>query len=98
MDQEKRPAKCKVMILPPPDGHCRICGVKHEPYLAHNAESVFYGVRFKLRYGREGTWEDAIAHCSDEDKESWRRLTQEMGIGWTSPPEGVEPIAEPIDS
>lgn len=54
----------KMMLLPPAEGHCRICAVKHGPQEAHNAHSLFYGMRFKMRYGREGTWADAVANCT----------------------------------
>lgn len=86
----------KLMLLPPPEGHCRICAVKHEPEMPHNAQSMFFQMRFKLRYGRDGTWADAIAHCSDAMKGHWmKHLT--AANAWTQPPAGVEPISEPID-
>lgn len=85
-----------MMLLPPRDGHCRICAVKHDPEWPHNAQSLFYAMRFKMRYGREGTWADAIAHCGEQMKAHWRR---ELGKknAWTEPPAGVDPISEPID-
>ena len=84
-------------LLPPPDGHCRICAVKHEPEMPHNAQSIFYQVRFKMRYGRDGTWADAAAHCPAELAEVWREKLEELGGKWTSPPEGIDVIVEPID-
>jgi len=86
-----------MMLLPPPDGHCRICAVKHPPELPHNAQSLFYGMRFKMRYGRDGTWEDAAAHCTPEMRAAWKAQLEELGGKWTAPPSGVEPIAERID-
>ena len=85
-----------MMLLPPPAGHCRICAVKHEPQMPHNAQSLFFGMRFKMRYGRDGTWADAIAHCSPEVQLHWRAELKQMKA-WTEPPEGVEPLCEPID-
>lgn len=97
----------KGMLLPPKEGHCRICAVKHEPDMPHDATSLFYGVRFKMRYGREGTWADAVAHLPPERQALVRkafeitteRVNGEHGTAyvWTEPPEGVEPISEPID-
>jgi hypothetical protein len=86
----------KPMLLPPPEGHCRICAVKHEPDMAHNAQSLFYQMRFLMRYGRDGTWADAIAHCSPGMKAHWTKLLNEKGA-FTSPPDGIDPIAEAID-
>lgn len=86
----------KLVLLPPADGKCRICAVDHEPEQAHNARSVFYAVRFRLRHGRDGTWADAVAHCPPAVRDHWRRELERAGA-WTEPPAGVEPVAEPID-
>jgi hypothetical protein len=86
----------KPMLLPPPAGHCRICAVKHDPLEAHNAQSVFYQMRFRMRYGRDGTWADAIAHLPSDIAEQWRTLLGNAEA-WTQPPDGVDPIPEPID-
>lgn len=86
----------KPMLLPPPEGHCRICAAKHEPHEAHNAQSIFYQMRFRMRYGRDGTWADAIAHVDERQWKFWRKLLGDAGA-WTEPPPGVEPIAEPIE-
>lgn len=94
MDAKVQPAK--MMLLPPPDGHCRICAVKHTPDMPHNAQSLFYQMRFRLRYERDGTWADAVAHCDDKMKAHWKHALTAKGR-WTQPGEGVEVIAEPID-
>ena len=85
-----------MMLMPPPDGHCRICAVKHGPELPHNAESIFYQVRFEMRYKRAGTWADAIAHCTDDVRKFWEKTLRKKAM-WTAPAEGVEVIREPID-
>lgn len=83
-------------LLPPADGLCRICAVDHKPDAPHNAQSLFYQMRFKLRYQRDGTWADALAHCKPTIVAAWKaELTKRDA--WTEPPAGVEPIAEPID-
>jgi hypothetical protein len=83
-------------LLPPPEGHCRICAVKHEPHLPHNAQSLFYQTRFNMRYKRAGTWADAMAHCDEPMQQLWIMALREKNA-YTEPPEGVAPIAEPID-
>lgn len=87
----------QVMMLPPPEGCCRICGIEHLPKAAHNAQSIFYETRFQLRYKRQGTWADAIAHVPEPERSRLEKRIRELN-GWTEPPEGVKPIAEPIDS
>ena len=84
-------------LLPPPEGHCRICSRMHEPNMPHDAQQLFYGMRFKMRYGRDGTWADAIAHCDIDTQIHWRNALEQAGH-WTEPPEGVDVISEPIDS
>jgi hypothetical protein len=54
-----------MMLLPPPPGHCRICGTRHDPDDPHDATSLFWGMRFRMRYGRDGTWADACAHLPE---------------------------------
>lgn len=85
-----------MMLMPPRKDHCRICAVKHEPDVPHNAQSLFFQMRFKMRYGRDGTWADAIAHCSEPVKEHWERELKIAKV-WTQPPDGVEVIIEAID-
>lgn len=92
----ENPITAKMMLLPPLEGHCRICAVKHEPHVPHNAQSLFYRVRFQARYGRAGTWADAISHTSEQVQQLFIRGLREKNA-YTEPPEGVAPIAEPID-
>ena len=93
---KKLPGGMMLMPVDTSDGKCGECATKHEPEMPHNAQSLFYGMRFKMRYGREGTWADALAHCSPEVQEYWRTQLGHAGA-WTEPPEGVDPISEPID-
>jgi hypothetical protein len=94
MKSEEKDAPMK--LLPPPEGCCGICASKHEPKQAHNAESLFFQVRFRMRYGRDGTWADAIAHCPERIQRYWIGALRYAGK-WTEPPDGIAPIAEPID-
>lgn len=43
-----------------------MCATEHGENQPHNYWSLFYGMRFKLRYGRDATHADAIAHLSAE--------------------------------
>lgn len=86
----------RIKLLPPAEGHCRICAAQHDPTQAHNAQSLFFQTRFRLRYGRDGTWADAIAHCPEHIQRYWIGALRHIGE-WSEPPVGVAPIAEPID-
>lgn len=87
----------QMKLLPPPPGTCRICAVDHPPELPHNYQSLFYQVRFKMRYGRDPTWADAGAHCNEEMQAWFREEVEQLGGKWNWPPDGCDTIAEPID-
>ena len=53
---------------------CQICGQKHGPAEPHDAESLYYKQYFHKAHGRKPTWEDAIAHCPNDIKETSRLL------------------------
>lgn len=59
-------------LLPAKPGTCPECAVKHDPQLPHNRDSLYYQVKFKMANGRHPTWNDAMAHCTDEMKARWR--------------------------
>lgn len=84
-----------MMLLPPRAGLCAICAVDHEPWQAHNAQSLFYGVRFQMAHGRGPTWADAVAHCAPELQAKWRAELKQRKA-WTQP-NGVDTIAEPYE-
>ena len=69
-----------MMLLPPRSDVCQICATDHEPHLPHNAQSLYYQMAFKIEHGREATWKDALAHCSDEMKDLWIEALAEKGI------------------
>lgn len=78
-----------------------MCATAHDERLAHNFQSLFYGVRFKLKYGREPTHGDTIAHLTPDLQEVWKKMAVEVlrkhGIEWTEPVDGnriAEPYAE----
>jgi len=67
-------------LLGPPLGTCPECAVKHDPEIPHNKGSLFYQYKFYNEHGRWPTWEDAMAHCSEEMKEFWRQELKKRGV------------------
>ena len=68
------------MLLPPPEGTCPECAVKHEAEMPHNQQSLYYQYYFCNKHGRWPTWQDAMAHCTDEVKAAWTEALKEHGI------------------
>lgn len=85
-----------MQLLPPGPGKCRFCAVDHESNAPHNAQSMYYQMRFKMEHGRDGTWADAIAHLGVEAQLLVRNMLEQKNA-WTQPPDGVEPISELLD-
>lgn len=79
-------------LLPPREGLCPECAVDHPPDLPHNKSSMYYQTSFRMKNNRWPTWEDAMAHCSDQMKTDWReamKRTRESTEAITGPkPEG----------
>ena len=80
-------------MTPPAPDKCQICAAKHEPEEPHNAQSLFYRVAFAAMIGREPTWADALAHCSDEVRRPWEAELRKQGV-WSEPPDGEMPVAD----
>jgi len=59
-------------LLDPEPGACQICARKHNPILPHDVGSLYYQTKFNLENKRAATWEDAMAHCSDDMKQMWK--------------------------
>lgn len=84
-----------MMLLPPAQGTCAICAVKHKATEPHNCQSLYYQYRFYGIRGRWPTWADAIAHCNPKIQAAWKEALQEKGA-WSEPePEAGEPVADP---
>lgn len=81
-------------MLPAKPGTCAFCASDHHPRHAHDLTSVFYGVHFKLKWKRDPTWADAVAHLAPGDRAAWKAAMVEAGVAWSEPEDG-EPIAEP---
>jgi len=65
--------------------YCKECGDNHPKELPHNVTTSQYQVNFFNKHGKFPTWDDALAHCTEEMKISWkasmervRKCTEEM--------------------
>jgi hypothetical protein len=71
-------------LLPPSPDVCQECATDHAWDQPHNQQSLYYKMRFHGTHGRYPTWSDAMAHCTEEVKASWRaelvRMMQEHGM------------------
>lgn len=83
-------------LLPPTPGTCPVCATKHDPAHPHNAQSLYYQMRFYGLHGRWPTWADALAHVTSAKlHEHWETKLKELGH-WSEPAAGVDVIAEPV--
>lgn len=69
-----------MMLLPPKKGLCQECATAHDPTHPHNAQSLFWGVKFKMEHGRDGKWKDAMSHCTEEMKALWTEELARLGV------------------
>lgn len=67
-------------MLPCNPNVCQMCAVDHLPSQPHNQQSLYYQYSFYSDNGRWPTWNDAMAHCSDEVKQKWIKGLKEKGI------------------
>lgn len=67
-------------LLPPRKDVCQECAVKHDPTQPHAADSLYYGVKYKMEKNQEPSWLTAMAHCSDEIKKIWTEELTNIGI------------------
>lgn len=69
------------ILLPPKEGVCQKCAVDHEPWQAHNQQSLFWQYWFyKDSGGKWPTWRDAVAHCAPDVQKFWIDRLTEMGV------------------
>lgn len=64
-------------LLPCRPGVCQACAVDHPVEHPHNKDSMYYQFRFYAAHGRWPTWEDAMAHCTEEVKAVTRKVVNE---------------------
>jgi hypothetical protein len=67
-----------LMLLPARPGTCEECAVAHDPADPHNRDSLYYQYRFFAKFKRWPTWDDAMAHCSEDVKAIVRETVKEM--------------------
>lgn len=59
---------------------CSECGSQHSPSQPHDPAKKIYRQRFVEKNGRFPTWEDALAHCTDQTKDLWRKELKKSKI------------------
>lgn len=59
---------------------CPECGHKHPPSQPHDAKTMQYQSWFLREHGRLPTYEDAMTHCSEQDKDMMRGVLKLYGI------------------
>lgn len=68
-------------LLPPDDPDvCQECAVNHPPEHPHNQQSLHWQYWFYNEHGRWPTWEDAMAHCTEEMRAFWRDELLKRGV------------------
>lgn len=67
-------------VTAPRRGACPICGVRHDAGQPHYKNSVYYLRHYAYQHGRLPTWEDAMAHCTEETQGRWRAKLAFYGI------------------
>lgn len=72
-------------LVPPAKGLCQECAIKHEPWDAHDATTLYYQISFYQKHGRSPTWADALAHLTPERRVAWETELKAIGV-WTEPP------------
>lgn len=80
-------------LLPAKKGTCVHCATEHGENDPHNFQSLFWGMRFKMKYGRDPTHADCVGHLSAKIRALYREVLPRHGIEWTEP-EG-DPVCEP---
>ena len=70
----------EIKIKPPGPRACRICAARHAPDQPHDRDSLYYQNWFRKRHKRFPTWNDAMAHCTDEEKAAFIAELAKRGI------------------
>ena len=67
-------------LMPAKPGTCPECAVAHDPTYPHNQQSLYYQYHFYADRNRWPTWEDAMAHCTEEMKKFWIEELAKNGV------------------
>ena len=70
----------ELKVFPPVPGACKVCATVHAPNEPHDRDSLYYQNWFYKKYRRLPSWEDAMAHCSKEEKEEFVKRLEKRGI------------------
>lgn len=70
-------AKPTMMMLPAAPGTCVHCATNHREHEPHNWWSIFYGMRFRMQYGRDATHADCVAHLPEETRCFYKKALQQ---------------------
>jgi hypothetical protein len=73
-------AASQMILLPPHPDLCQTCATDHHPELPHNQQSLYYQMRFQMDHGRWPTWEDAMAHCTDDTRSKWQEAMKRVEV------------------
>lgn len=74
------PGTMTAMMMPARKGTCPTCATPHADEQPHNAQSLFYQMRFHAENGRYPDWRDAMAHCDDMTKTIWTEELTARGV------------------
>jgi hypothetical protein len=71
----------EIRVVPPMPGTCPVCAAKHRKDAPHDKNSVYFQNWFYHRHRRFPTWEDAMEHCSEKTKASFREKIRRKDEG-----------------
>ena len=91
MEVEVRPTP---KILPAPRGTCIQCATAHGEHDPHNWWSLYYHVRFRMKWNRAASHADCVGHLPESRRRLYRQALEKQGHEWSEPAEG-EPASEP---
>lgn len=69
-----------MMLLPPAPTACQTCARHHDPTQPHDAQSLYWATARAMAGEPSPTWEDALAHVSDEVHEAWSAELAKRGV------------------
>ena len=77
---KKEDGTTRFQIMPPRPGVCPYCAAEHDERAPHNPQSLYYQYRFFSEYGVWPNWGDAMKHCSEEVKATWKDELMKRGF------------------
>lgn len=67
-------------LLDPGEGCCPVCGDEHPPEYPHNPGHIYWQMLRAVHHEPSPTWNEAMAHVSEEMRESWVGFLDGAGI------------------